>query len=117
MGLVPAPVAGLLRWGSVIPETVGLDHEAQLGPEEVDPEPVDLSTCLRGREPGRPDQLKESALELGVRQAKNPAIKNTGEGTDPMLASHLFKRFAQPLRIDEIEPVGFVDCCFQLRFV
>lgn len=63
---VPPTVGSLLQFGAVVAKPVGLDHEAQIGPVEVDAQAGDLGLGF-GQGKARPaDQPQELTLELGV---------------------------------------------------
>jgi hypothetical protein len=62
--LVPKAVTRLLRRRSVVAQAVGLDNEAQLGPEEVHPEAVHSLLGQRSRQAGSPRDRDEAPLEL-----------------------------------------------------
>src|SRR5919106_5772815 len=113
--LIPQAISRLLGGGAVIAEAVRLDHEGELGPEEVDLEPVHVHACLRHWQPGGANDRKEEPLELGVSEHKGPAVQKSPQGGGAWLAPHLLECGSQPLRIDQIELVGFVDRPFQLR--
>ena len=49
MGLISGVVAGLLGGGAVIAQPVGLDHEPQIRPEEVDPKAIQTLARERKR--------------------------------------------------------------------
>jgi hypothetical protein len=89
----------------------------QAGPVEVDPEAVEVSTCSRGGESRLPDQSKEPALELGVRETEHLTIKKAAEGRNSALPGHLTEGVAESNGINQAELVCFVDRGFQLRLV
>lgn len=64
VGLVAEPVPRLLSGGAVIAETIGLDHQAEIGPVEVDFEAVYPRPCQRRRQASLTSQRKEAAFEL-----------------------------------------------------
>jgi hypothetical protein len=107
--LIAAPVARLLRRRPVITQSVGLDDQSKLGPEEVDADAVDHSAGLRQRQSSRPDESKETPLELGIGQAEGPAIEQAPERWNPALAGHLRERCSQSLRVNQIALVRLID--------
>ena len=52
VGLLADQVPGLLRRRAVVAKAVGLDHQTELRPEEVNPEPVHLPAGSRHSQPG-----------------------------------------------------------------
>jgi hypothetical protein len=115
--LVAAPIPGLLCRRPVVSQTVGFHDQTQAGPVEVDPEAVEVSTCSRGGESRLPDQSKEPALELGVRETEHLTIKKAAEGRNSALPGHLTEGVAESNGINQAELVCFVDRGFQLRLV
>jgi hypothetical protein len=107
--LIAAPIGGLLGRRAVIAQPVRLDHEAKLGPMEVDPESVDVLLRQGLRQARLARQWKEPALELGIGEGEGPALEDCSEGRDPALASALVEREAKGLRIDQIESIGRID--------
>jgi hypothetical protein len=112
--LIAAPISRLLRRRAVVSQSIGLDDQTQLGPEEIHAKAVDMSAGLRRWQASSLDQSEKSPLELGVGQPENAAIKDADERTDTTFAAHLTERQTQSLRIDEIESIGLIDGCFQL---
>lgn len=64
MNLVSPSVGGLLSRGAVVAQGVGLDHEAEAGPEEIDVEAVDLLLGERRRKARLSNEWQEGVLEL-----------------------------------------------------
>ena len=59
-------ISRLLRGRAVVPESVGLDDEPEIGPEEVDLEAVDTLPVLGSERPASCAMGQEATLELGV---------------------------------------------------
>ncbi len=62
VSLVPAEVHRLLGGGAVVAKAVGLDHEAQLGPEEVDPVTAEPALGVGRRQARLADDREEPPL-------------------------------------------------------
>jgi hypothetical protein len=74
--LVPAQVHRLLGRGPVVAKAVGLDHEAEVGPEEVDSMATEPTLRRRNRQPAVADDLKEAPLERVRRPAERLRIED-----------------------------------------
>ena len=104
--LIAAPVTRLLRGRAVVAQAVGLDHEAEVRPVEVDAEAVEPLLGQRRRQARPPGDREKAALELRVGQGEGVAVEQLAQGGG---ATRPGERRAQALRIDEVEPVGLVD--------
>jgi hypothetical protein len=113
--LVSEPIPSLLGRRSVITQPVGLDDQAQVGPVEVDAKAVYAALGQRRRQAYAADERQEAPLELAVSQAQGLAIEQRAQRGHPSLPDPAVKRGPQPLGIDEVEPVGFVDGRLELR--
>ena len=65
MCVVAPLVFGLLEGSAVVAQAVGLDHEAEVGPVEVDPVSIQLGLCQWDRQARFEDELEKEPLELG----------------------------------------------------
>ena len=81
--LVAHAIACLLGGGAVVAQAVGLDHQAEVGPEEVDLEPVQALARQRQRQAGLLDQRQEAPLELGVGEAEGAPVEQRPQPPDP----------------------------------
>ena len=72
--LVPQAVPRLLGRRAVIAQAIGLDHQAEVGPVEVDLEAIDAAG-LRLRESGPPGEWQEASLELRVGEHERPPVE------------------------------------------
>jgi hypothetical protein len=113
--LVPAVVSRLLCRRPVVAKTVGLDHEAELGPVEVHPEAVQHPACLGSGKSGSARDRNKPTFEFRVGEDKGSRIQHAPQRRDAMLPLHLFERRPQCLRIDEVPLVGFVHGRLDLR--
>ena len=77
----------MLGWGSVIPEPIGFDHEPQLGPEEVDPVPVDSLLGQRRGKTRAANQPDEPPLQLGVGEGEGAPIEDSAQRWSAVHAS------------------------------
>jgi hypothetical protein len=76
--VVPGVVAILLRRRPVVAQAVGLDHEAQFGPDEIDAVSVEHALGLRNGQARPPYEAEKAPLQLAVGQAEGAAVE---EGT------------------------------------
>jgi hypothetical protein len=76
--LIANAIPRLLAWRPVIAQAIGLDHQAEVGPVEVDPEPVYPRLRPRQSQPRAARDRKKAALELGVGERECGLIE---EGT------------------------------------
>lgn len=82
-------IADLLRRRAVIAKAIGLDDKAEVGPEEVDAEAMELNSRLRSRQAGPSNETEKSPLQRGVRQAEDLAIKEAEHGGNAGLPAPL----------------------------
>ena len=109
MSLVSESVPGLLGWGAVVVEPVGLDDQAQIWLEEVDGEPVQLFPCARRRKTGSPHEAQKSALQLGIGELERVAIKGFAERCNSVSSAVLVYRRAEGFGVDQPKLVRLVD--------
>jgi hypothetical protein len=81
--LVPDAIRGLLGRSPVVTQAVRLDYQTQLGPEEVDPEPVNHALCLRWWQPGSTRDRQEAALEFRVGEDERVAVEQVANTPTP----------------------------------
>lgn len=93
----------------VIVETIGLDDEAEIRPEEIDLEPVDVGFRQRGREARALGDRSEEHLQVGIGEAKGIPIQQVAKRPDPGLARVAMESDSQFLWIDQIPLVSVVD--------
>ena len=105
MGLVSTPVTRLLSRGPVVAQPVGLDDQAQLGPEEVNAKTVQTDTGLGNGQAGGAHQPEESPLQLRLRQAEDLAVK---EAKQTCRAVQFRQRSTEPLEIHEVSHDCFI---------
>jgi hypothetical protein len=79
VGLVAASVGGLLGGGAVVAAAVGLDDEAELGPEEVDAVAVDPDLGLGWWQSGLAGEGEEAPLELAVGQGEGLPVEQVSQ--------------------------------------
>ncbi|HUB98352.1 MAG TPA: hypothetical protein VMS11_00855 [Solirubrobacterales bacterium] len=109
MELKAQRVTGLGGGGAVIAPAVGLDEEAQGGPEEVDFEVVDEDFGqLEGERCRERDRAKEE-FQFLVREPEGVAVEDLAKPLDPGLAGIAVQSLAQLIRIDVVALVGLVD--------
>ncbi len=114
VGLIATPVARLLGGRAVVAQPVGLDDQAELRPEEVDSEAVEVSLRQRRGQTGAPGDRQEAPLELGLGEGEGVALEQAPERGRAALGPAAGERRAQSLRIDEVEPVRLVDESLEL---
>jgi hypothetical protein len=113
MRLIAKPVMGLLCWGAVIAQPVGLDHKAQLGPKEVDPEAIHMLARERQRKTGLRDKWQKAPLQLRVGETKSAAVEKLSQSRHPRPPGVCVEGDAQGVRTDQVEPVRLVDCALE----
>jgi hypothetical protein len=60
-------------------QAVGLHHDVQVGPVEVDPEAVHVHLRERLRQPRRACDRQEELLELGVGEGERVAVEDRAQ--------------------------------------
>jgi hypothetical protein len=114
VGLVAAEIHRLLGRGPVVAEAVGLDHEAEVGPEEVDPVAAESTLRVWHRQAGVADDREEATLERVRRPTEGLRVKDPFQPTDPGTLRLFVKRRTEPMGADQVEPVRLVDGIFDL---
>jgi len=114
VGLVANAVAGLLGRGAVVAQAVGLDDQAEIGPEEVDAKAADDLAGKRERQAGGAREGEEPALELGVGEREGGCVEQVAQHTDARRSREALERPAQRPRRDQSELVGFVHGALEL---
>ena len=110
MSLVAQSVAGLSGWRAVVAPAVGLDHEAEVRPEEVDLEAVDHLFGLWERETcSQRDRTKEK-FEFVIREPEGMTVEEGSQGGDARLAGAVVEGGTQRLGVDEVALVRLVHC-------
>ena len=109
MWLVAEPVPSLLSGRAVVADAVGLDHQAQVRPVEVDLEAVHPHPGLRRRQPGRARQRQEEALEVGVGEDEREAVEHAPQRRHARPGADPVEGRTELLRVHEVETVGLVD--------
>ena len=102
-------VAGLGGRSAVVAPAVGLDHEAKVGPEEVDLEFVDLDFGERRGESGGCGDGAEEEFQFVVGEAEGVLVEDRSERTDAGLARVVVEGLAQGIGIDDVSLVRLVD--------
>ncbi len=64
----------------MVPETVGLDDQAEVAPEKVEPEAVEAHAGLGQRQVRLPHQTKERALEIRVSAPERERVEHLQKG-------------------------------------
>ena len=114
MGLVAPEVHRLLGRGAVMAEAVGLDDEAEVGPEEVDPIAAEAALGLGRGKAGLADDREEAPLERVRGAAEGLRVEDPLQPTDARAARLLVERRAESVGADQVEAVGLVDGVFDL---
>ncbi|HEY2334403.1 MAG TPA: hypothetical protein VGH58_05305 [Solirubrobacterales bacterium] len=110
MGLVAKTIAGLLSRCAVIAKPIGLDHETQIRPVEVDPEAIHVLPGARQRQSRIGYKRQKAPLQLGVGHPERTAAEDLSHARDPWSAWVVVQRKCQCFRIDEIDPICLIDC-------
>jgi hypothetical protein len=74
MSLISSMVARLLGRGAVIAQPVGLNHESQVRPEEIDPKAVQALACEREWQANLGHERQEEPLQVRVGEAEGASI-------------------------------------------
>jgi hypothetical protein len=111
---VAPAVPRLLGGCAVIAQPVGLDHESQLGPVEVDAESGHPRAGLGRRQVRAPNDREEAALELGVGEDEGTLTEERPERCDSWSRCGPRERAPKLLPVNEIELVCLVDGRFEL---
>lgn len=113
--LVADVISGLGDRRSVIFEPVSLDHQAEIGPEEIDLESIDLRFGQRRRQADSSCDPAEEDLELGVRQLERVLVEELPQPSHARLAGTAIEGSAQGIGIEEVVLVRLVDCSLERR--
>jgi hypothetical protein len=93
----------------VVAEAVGLHHEAEGGPEEVDFEAVDELFAERRRQSRGGRDWTEEDLEIGVGKAEGESVEQLAQWPDARLAGIPMEGAPERLGVDQIALVSVVD--------
>src|SRR3954470_16753437 len=107
--LEPECIARLRRGRAVVPPAVGLDDEAEVGPEEVDLELVDNDFRLWRRQAGCFGQRAKEPFQLVVGEPKGVLVEDPAQRADASLARVVVKRVTQRLGVDHVALIRLVD--------
>lgn len=109
--MVARDVDRLLGGGAVIGEAVGLDHQPEFGPEEIDQVPAKALLRARLGKTGGDGDREEAALELGLRPAERLRVEQAAR---PGTAGRRdgVEGDSQPVGCDQAKMVGLVDRVF-----
>ena len=108
VGLEAEGVAGLGRGGAVVAPAVGLDDEAEVGPEEVDLELVDRLWSAASAD-RRLWRAGGRAVQLVVGEAEGVLVEHVAKGANARLARVVLEGLAERVGIDHVALVGLVD--------
>ena len=97
----------------MVAEAIGLDDEAEVGPEEIDLEVVDWVFAEGCGETGGGGDGTEVDLEVRVGEDEREAIEDPAEGLDAGPPGVVVEGEAKCLRVDQVALVGVVDCPLQ----
>lgn len=109
VGAVAFRVSRLGCGRAVVPEAVGLNDQAELGPVEVDLPPVDELFAERGRQPRSGGDRPEEDLEIRVGEPERPSVEDVSEQAHAWLTRILYEKRPQGFRVNQVALVGFVD--------
>lgn len=112
MGLVPADVDRLLGGGAVVGEAVGLDHQTELGPVEVDSVAVHPGLGAGLGQPGSPGNGQEAALELRLRLAEGLVVEQLPQTAEAWATELFVDRGAEAVGWHETEAVRLINRVF-----
>lgn len=109
VGLEAEGIAGLGRRGAVIAPAIGLDDEAEIGPEEVDLELVDHLFGQRDRKAGGGGNRPEEPFQLVIREPEGVLVEDLAKDPHARLARVVIERPAQCVSVDHVQLVRLVD--------
>jgi hypothetical protein len=109
VGLITPPVLRLLGRRPVVAQPVGLDHQAELRPVEVNAKAIQLDLGQRRRQAGASGKRQEKTLESGVGQGEGLSVEQVAQMTAAGPARAPLDRCPQILRVDQVESVSLVD--------
>lgn len=112
VSLIATEVHGLLGSGPVVAETVGLDDEAAVGPEEVDSMTAEATLRVGRRQAGIADDGEKATLERVGRPTECLRVEDRLQPTGAGAARLLIERRAESVGPDQVEPVGLVHGVF-----
>ncbi|HEX6781688.1 MAG TPA: hypothetical protein VF125_06605 [Solirubrobacterales bacterium] len=93
----------------MVAEAVGLDHQPEVRPVEVDFELVDDLAGERDRKAGLGGKGEKATFELLLGEAKGAPVEDPAERGDTRLAGSLVERVAKFGRVREVVLVRLVD--------
>ncbi|HEU4739615.1 MAG TPA: hypothetical protein VFS54_11145 [Solirubrobacterales bacterium] len=109
MGLVAEPVASLLGRRSVVAQPIGLDHQAQVRPVEVDFEFVHPLAGERHRQAGLGGQRHKAPFQFLLGEPKSPPVEDLAEPGNARLTGPRVESAANPGRVGKVVFVSLVD--------
>ncbi|HEX3323663.1 MAG TPA: hypothetical protein VHR65_00790 [Solirubrobacterales bacterium] len=113
MSLVANSVTDLLSRRAVIAKPVGLDHEPQVRPVEVDPESIHVLPSQGHGQSSIGNERQEATLQLRVGQTKGAAAEELPHAGYARPAREVVERKSQRFRIDEVNSICLVDRSLQ----
>ncbi len=116
VGVITPMVNRLLHRCAVVPESIGLDDETEIGPKEVHAVAVDPLLRQWDRQTSLSDEAQESSFEFGVSETKRVPVKRPPQDAQPGAARELIKARSERLGIDEVKLVSLIDCRFELVY-
>ena len=117
MFLIATTVAGLLRRRAVMAQPIGLDHEPQVGPEEVDPKAVEMLASERHGEPRPRRKRQKESLQFRVGEPKRAPVEQLPQPGNAPATPIALKPGTQILRINQIKPIRIVHRPLQTRAI
>ena len=88
---------------------VGLYHQAQLRPVEIDLESVDVDARERPRKTGLQREPDEGALKPGAREGEDAAVDRALHLREARARRHVLEGISQGIDLDHVEQVRLVD--------
>jgi hypothetical protein len=110
--VVAPDVRGLRRGGAMVAQAVGLDHEAVLGPEEIDAVAAEAPLALGQGQAGGTDDLAELALQRALRATVRLGVEQGAQPGDTWALGVAAQGGPQCVRLRQAEPVGLVHRLF-----
>jgi hypothetical protein len=106
--LVATAIASLLRRRTVVAQPIGLNQEPQVGPEEVDAEPIEVLARERNRQSRLGRKRQEKSLKFGIGKSKRAPVEELAQPANPLTAPISLEPSAESLRINQVKPIRLI---------
>jgi hypothetical protein len=106
--LIATTITRLLRRRAVVAQPIGLHHEPQIGPEEVDAKAVEVFAGEGQRQPRPRREWQEESLEFRVGEPKRATVEQLAQPRNASPPPVSLESNPQSLRTDQIKPIRLV---------